>query len=209
MSARRHGCTALVIGPFQFLSGLRARRPAFHRLLGRAYLLCVLISGLGTLFLASVSPNSFIAQTGFGMLGTLWLISGFSAYRAIRQGQMQLHRPWMTRNYALTFGAVCLRLWLLIGNIVVAPHISQTFAVPQETLSTDTQVNAIAAWFSWILPLVVAEWFIVRPPVTRTNRAGVRESGAVAAEANTRSVMWYRADSSHNGQAVAFCRPLR
>jgi mannose-6-phosphate isomerase-like protein (cupin superfamily) len=53
-----------------------------------------------------------IARLGFAGLALAWLVTGTCAYRAIRAGNVALHRRWMVRNFALTFAAVTLRLWL-------------------------------------------------------------------------------------------------
>jgi uncharacterized membrane protein len=140
------GGLALMIGPFQFLSRLRAKRPALHRLLGRIYLICILIGGLAAFFSALVSISGFVAQFGLGFLAIIWLYSAYRAYETIRRGQIQLHRIWMTRNYTLTFAAVIFRFWLLVGAVLLRLPFHEVYAS--------------AAWFSWILPLLVVEWFI-------------------------------------------------
>ena len=45
--------TALLIGPFQFLTPLRAKYPSVHRLIGRIYIVCVFIASIGAFFSAS------------------------------------------------------------------------------------------------------------------------------------------------------------
>ena len=44
--------TALLVGPFQMLPGLRGRWPGLHRLLGRVYVLGCLSGGVGGVALA-------------------------------------------------------------------------------------------------------------------------------------------------------------
>lgn len=44
-----------------------------------------------------------------------WLYSGGRAWRAIRERDLTDHRRWMIRNFALTFSAVTLRLYLPCG----------------------------------------------------------------------------------------------
>jgi uncharacterized membrane protein len=137
---------ALLIGPFQFLTRLRTRNPLVHRTTGRVYLICVLIGSVFAFFSALFSVSGFTAQVGFAFLAVIWFYSAYQAYSAIRQGHIQLHRAWMIRNYALTFAAVILRLWLGLGDVVLhLPYQDAYF---------------VSAWVSWILPLVVAEWFI-------------------------------------------------
>jgi len=158
------GGLALLIGPFQFLDRLRMKRPMFHRLLGRVYLICILVGGIAALFSALNSLNGFVVQLGFTLLAVIWLYSAYRAYAAIRQRRIQLHRLWMMRNYALTFAAVIQRLWLVVGLVLLKLPFNEVYAS--------------SAWASWILPLVVVEWFISQRPlqekVSRQEKASLQ-----------------------------------
>jgi len=137
---------ALLIGPFQFLTRLRAKYPLVHRTMGRIYLMSILIASVFAFFSALLSPSPMTNKIGFVCLAIIWFYSAYRAYSAIRQGQIQLHRVWMIRNYALTFAAVILRLWMGLG--IFALHLPYS------------DVYTTASWISWMLPLVFAEWFI-------------------------------------------------
>ncbi len=134
---------ALLLGPWQFSTRLRASRPALHRWMGRLYLgLGVLIGGIAGLYMAVHAFGGILAQTGFGLLAVLWLYTGLRAYLAIRAGDVVSHRRWMVRNFALSFAAVTLRLWLP-GS--VASGIAFEVAYP------------VIAWACWVPNLVLAE----------------------------------------------------
>jgi len=151
---------AIVIGPIQFLPGIRkGRRLKFHRWLGRIYLLSVLVGGVGGLYMAQLAYGGFIARFGFTVLAILWLHSGFRAYRHIRNKEIERHREWMTRNYALTFAGATLRLWLLISGLAGIDFLPAYMTV---------------AWLSWIPNLLVAEWII------RRTRPAQRRSAVLA-----------------------------
>jgi uncharacterized membrane protein len=108
---------ALVVGPFQFLSGLRARRPALHRWLGRIYATTCLIAaaaGFATAFFAS---GGAIASVGFGLLAIFWFVATAAAWRAAVNRNFTLHRRLMRYSFAMTFAAVTLRLQIPIGVI--------------------------------------------------------------------------------------------
>ena len=64
------------------------------------------------------------------------------------------HRRWMMRNYALTFGAVTLRiqLGLLTGPLGFA------FA----------QAYPLVAWLAWVPNLIVVEWWLLQRKPQRT-----------------------------------------
>jgi len=139
---------AILIGPFQFLEGMRTGRLLkVHRWLGRTYLIAVLVGGLGGLYMAPLSYGGMITHLGFAFLGILWLFSGFMAYKHIRNKNIELHREWMTRNYALTFAGVMLRLWM------------PTFAMA----GVDFMAGYIVtAWLCWVPNLLVTQWIINR-----------------------------------------------
>ena len=138
----------LAIGPFQFSSRLRARRPALHRGLGRVYLgVGVLVGGVAGLFMAVRAFGGWPSQLGFGLLAVGWLYTGLRAYLAIRAGQVAVHRRWMVRNFALSFAAVTLRLYLPGSMVSGLPF---ELAYP------------VIAWLCWVPNVVVAEWLLRR-----------------------------------------------
>jgi uncharacterized membrane protein len=144
---------ALLLGQLQFSHTLRRRAPRMHRWIGRVYLgVGVLIGGSAGLFLAPQSGGGPVARAGFLGIALVWLVTGAVAYRTIRRGDIAAHRRWMTRNFSVTLGAVTLRLYLGAGQLL---H------VPFET------VYPIAAWLSWTLNLLVAEWWLRRAPTRR------------------------------------------
>lgn len=141
------GALALALGPFQFVARVRRHWPRWHRLIGRIYLGCVLTSGVTGLWLAFYTPGGFAATTGFFVLAVLWLVTGSLALRAALKKEFAVHRAWMMRSYALTFGAVTLRIYLGLGVPVGG--------IPFE------QVYAMAAWASWVINLLVVEWLLL------------------------------------------------
>lgn len=152
------GGLALVLGPLQFWRGLRNRRPRVHRWIGRTYLVAVAIGSVSGLVIAVVNEAGLVGFFGFGTLAVLWFVTGLRAYRAIRRRDIDSHRAWMIRNFALTYAAVMLRIWLplllLFQVLVPAP-------------GTDFEAvfaNAYAAvpFLCWIPNLIVAEWLIRR-----------------------------------------------
>lgn len=103
---------ALVIGPFQFLKGLRARRPRLHRWMGRTYVIACLIAGAAGLLLAVGATTGPVSTAGFGLLAVLWIFTTTGAWTSAMDRRFDEHRRWMIRSFALTFAAVTLRLYL-------------------------------------------------------------------------------------------------
>ena len=145
---------AILIGPFQFLPGLRkGRLLKVHRWLGRTYLVSVLFGGLSGLYMAQFAYGGIITELGFGTLAVLWLYSGYRAYRHIRNKDLEAHRQWMIRNYALTFAGVMLRVWVPLSVGMGADF---------------TTAYIIIGWACWVPNLLVAEWIIHRTrPIQR------------------------------------------
>jgi uncharacterized membrane protein len=107
---------ALLIGPFQFLPRIRkGRLLKVHRWLGRTYLLSILFGGLSGLYMAQFAYGGAVSELGFGLLASVWLYTGFMAYKRIREKDLDAHRRWMIRNYALTFAGVMLRVWVPVS----------------------------------------------------------------------------------------------
>ena len=136
----------LALGPFQFLPGLRRRRwLRIHRWLGRIYLIGVTVGSISGFYMAWLSYGGVIAHVGFATLAILWLFTGTMAYRTIRAKEVQAHRRWMFRNYALTFAAVTLRLWQpVLGIVDLDPIIAYR----------------TVAWLAWIPNILIIEWWI-------------------------------------------------
>jgi uncharacterized membrane protein len=112
---------ALLLGPFQFIKALRAKAPRVHRCMGRIYVTCCVIAGVAgfaTAFHASGGP---VAGWGFGILAVLWVGSSLGGMWAAMQRKFELHRLLMSLSYAMTFGAVTLRLQIPVGFMLGYP----------------------------------------------------------------------------------------
>lgn len=142
---------AMALGPFQFSTRFRAKYLNVHRWFGRLYLgIGVLIGGAAGLFMAHYAFGGLPAKLGFGGLALAWLYTGVQAYRAIRAGDVTTHRRWMVRNFALTFAAVMLRIYLPASY---AAGIDGNVSYP------------IIAWLCWVPNLIVAEYCFNRSRV--------------------------------------------
>jgi len=142
---------ATIIGPLQFLPRIITKRwIGLHRWLGRVYLLGILVGGVAGLYMATLAQGGFPARLGFVILAVLWLTGGAIAYWRMLHRDIQSHRQWMVRTYALTFAAVTLRLWLTLFQVLGIPLAEGYVAV---------------AWLSWVPNLIVAEAIVnhIRP----------------------------------------------
>jgi uncharacterized membrane protein len=110
------GACALLLGPMQFSDRLRRRYTKLHRIVGRLYI-------AGT-FLAA--PLGFYVQyfqerTGAtrsfsiaaAMQATTWMLTTAVALTFILKGNVQQHRQWMTRSFAVAL--VFLEVRVILG----------------------------------------------------------------------------------------------
>ena len=141
---------ALLVMPFQFWAGIRRKSLGLHRWLGRAYVIAVLVGGVGGMLMSFNTESAHITAVGFGILAFLWIYTTVRAYMAIRNKDINEHKRWMLRSASLTFGAVTLRVMVPLGQML-----DEAGLVPFEYVYTFT------AWhWGVILPLV--EWWIIR-----------------------------------------------
>ena len=113
--------TALLVGPVQFSSRLRARFRNLHRWIGRTYVVSCLVGGVAGFLLALGASTGPISTIGFGGLAIVWLVTTSLAWRRAMQGRFAEHRAWMIRSFALTFAAVTLRLYLPLAALLQVP----------------------------------------------------------------------------------------
>lgn len=136
------GGIALLSGWSQFSRKLRARHLPLHRLLGKTYLVSVLLSASAGIYIAFQATGGLVAVTGFLGLGLVWFFSTGKAYASIRKKQIQLHEKWMIYSYAACFAAVTLRLWL---PLLTALHAGDFLPAYR-----------IVAWLCWVPNILFA-----------------------------------------------------
>lgn len=138
---------ALVIGPFQLFIKPTHARKRWHRLMGYGYVFSIIVSGIVNVYLSLFATGGWVSGLGFMSLDVLWVATTLIATRKIIAKDVQAHRTWMLRSYALTFSAVTLRILLaplafLLGDFEAAFR--------------------IVAWACWIPNLLVMEAVIYR-----------------------------------------------
>lgn len=145
------GIAYAVLGAFQFLPALSRRRRAWHRVDGRVVVLLGFVVALTALWMNQVTPR----ESGAALLlyvfrlaaGSGMAISAVLGVTSIRDGDVRAHRAWMTRSYALAFGAATQVFTIGIGQAVLG-----------KTELTNALMNGTA----WIVNLAIAERAIRR-----------------------------------------------
>lgn len=148
------GGIALLTGPFQFWKWLRNKHRNIHRWLGRVYMFAgILPASISGLVIAQGTVSGWTGTLGFSLMAIFWFTTGAMALYSIVNKDVQTHRRWMIRNFALTMAAVTLRLWIPILIIAQVP----LGIDPEQGFTTAYQ---LVPWLSWIPNLFVAELII-------------------------------------------------
>jgi hypothetical protein len=139
--------TALLVSQLQLIPKLRRGMAAFHRWLGRLYVVGCTVGGIAGLPLALGSAAGPVATAGFGLLAVAWLVTTLSGWRAGFGRRIADHRSWMIRSFSLTYAAVTLRIYLAILPTLPIAFVSGYRAI---------------SFLCWVPNLLVAELFLRR-----------------------------------------------
>ena len=141
------GFSAITAGLAQLWLGLTGRTGSLHRMLGRFYVLSVIVGFSGATYMALTIPGHAAYSAGLLGMNAAWLLTTGMAVRAIRQRVVSQHRAWAIRNYIVTFAFVTYRL----GSNILGPLVVVT-ADPVATV-----IDTYLAWGAWVVPLAIAE----------------------------------------------------
>jgi uncharacterized membrane protein len=161
------GLLFVVLGPLQFVRGLRSRRPALHRWTGRIVVASGLIIGSTALIMSPQMAVGGTSETAATMLfGTLFLFSLIKAFVSIRQRKIAVHREWMIRAFAIGLAVTTVR-----------PIVGIFFATSPLTHLTPHDFFGAAFWLGFTITAIVAEVWInyTRSLSHKLNRAAIRE----------------------------------
>jgi uncharacterized membrane protein len=156
-----------LLGAFQFSSGIRRRRPGWHRRSGRLLVVAGLVvagSGLWMTLFYPDAPGGTLLWAVRLLVGSGMAASIVLAFTAIRRRDIPTHRAWMIRAYALAAGA---------GTQLLTQGISEA------TFGTGDLPKALSMTSGWVINLAIAEWIIRRPARRRGRRARSAQARAV------------------------------
>lgn len=142
------GMIVILVGPFQFLKNLRNKNLKLHKVLGKIYAYGVLLVAAPTgLIMAFYAEGGLLSTTAFLVMSLLWFATTIMAIIKIKKRDIEAHKKWMYRSYALSFAAVTLRLLVPLMSIYT------TWGEEFIIIST--------AWLSWMINLAVVEVLIL------------------------------------------------
>ena len=137
------GMTAFLLGPFQFIPGIRKNYAKTHRTVGKIYLCSIAVAAPAGIYMAITSNVNFVYASGLFMLALAWITTSLIAYISIRKGLITIHREWMVRSYVVTFAFATFRLFDdVLGKLGVGP---------------DDLRAALLSWACWAVPLFAVE----------------------------------------------------
>lgn len=134
---------SLLVGIPLMVPAWTQRHPAWHRLLGSAYVNTVLWMAAPTGFvLALTATGGLLGTLGFGLASVLWWHWTWSGYRAIRRGDLAAHVAAMARSFALALSAPAFRLIQIALALTPLP---------------DDAVSLASLWMSVAISIVLGE----------------------------------------------------
>ncbi len=141
------GAIAIVLGALQLSKKFRNKYLPVHRRLGQVYILSVVVSGSAGFLLAVESTGGLVSHFGFGMMAIVWVSTALVAWQKVLGRDIEAHRAWMLRSYAVTLAAVTLRIYL---------PLSQIAGIPFE------EAYPAISWMCWVPNLLFVEWFMIQ-----------------------------------------------
>jgi uncharacterized membrane protein len=144
------GLVFIVLGPLQFVTTLRTRRPWVHRRIGRVVLASGLVTGVSALAMTTrMAIGGATERAATTLFGVLFLIALVRAFVCIRRRQVALHREWMIRAFSLGLAVATVR-----------PIVGAFFATRSVTDLAPAEFFGIAFWLGFTIHLIVAEAWI-------------------------------------------------
>jgi len=151
------GIVFILLGPLQLTSAIRQKWPVFHRWSGCVLIMSGILAGVSAILMAAMfQPTTEIDPmvlriyiSGNITFGFLLVISLIIALRSVLRKDIQKHRSWMIRSYAIgltpaTMRVFMLPLFLWLGKDVMLEYIG------------------LIVWLTFIFQLMVAEMILLR-----------------------------------------------
>ena len=148
------GGIILVLGSIQLIDAVRVRFPVLHRWIGRVYVVACLLAAVGGLafIMMKGTIGGSVMNVGFALYGLLMLVAAIATYRYAVLGDMDRHRAWALRLYALAIGSWLYRIdygfWVMLTDGL--GH-NKTFSGP---------FDQFMAFFFYLPNLLVVELFV-------------------------------------------------
>jgi uncharacterized membrane protein len=150
------GILFMILGPFQFIRGIRSRYLMVHRWSGRIFVALGFVIGFTALAMSFfMSIGGTVERAATTLFALIFLFALGKAFLHIRRREIALHREWMIRAFAIGLAVATVRP--IVGMFFAFSGLS-----PQEFFG-------IAFWIGFTLHLIAAEVWInyTRPRVKK------------------------------------------
>jgi Predicted membrane protein (DUF2306) len=166
------GALLLLMGPVQLLSRVRARWPTLHRWVGRVSVVVAGITGAAGLGFIVVQGTigGMPMNIGFALYGGLMVLTAVQTIRFARAKELETHRAWALRLYALIIGSWLYRMeyGFLFALVDGAGH-TRTF---------DARIDVVMSFFFYLPNLMLVE-LVLRQRAAPTRWRTVAVNAAV------------------------------
>lgn len=144
------GIVFMLLGPLQFIPSIRRHWPKIHRISGRVFILCGLIAAITALGVEFGFPlrGGYFKRAAMVLFSLALLAALAIAWRAAVRRQIDAHRAWVVRAYAIGLSLSTTRLYF-IPAYLISGNPSQFEA-------------ATVTWAGFLLNCFVAEWIVRR-----------------------------------------------
>jgi uncharacterized membrane protein len=157
---------AMVTCSLQIWPWLRQKHPVVHRRTGRVYVFAGAIpASIAGFAIAVASPFGPVGSVSSVLLAALWFACTVQGYRMARARRFGDHRRWMIRSFVLCMSIISNRIWGLLWAAVLAPQVDTTFGGSE--LAMGQAIAGLTTWTGWVIPLLIAEWWLERGRVRR------------------------------------------
>ena len=127
--------------------------------MGRVYVGAVIFINVPSAFVMAIYANGLLpSKVAFLILDSLWFYFTLMGWKTALQRNINAHRKWMIRSFALTFSAITLRTWRTILEPVVEDALT---------------LYMIDAWMGFVPNLLLAEWYIRKKLSVKIKRKSV------------------------------------
>lgn len=162
------GMIFMVLGPLQFVRGLRTKYPAVHRWLGRIFLTASVVIGVTGLTMALRGTiGGWDEKSAILIFGSFFLAALRKALWYAMHRDFAKHREWMIRGYAVGLAVATIRP--IMGGFFAAAAIRGATPEPSTFFGK-------AFWIGFMAQTIAAELWI------RHTREGMRAEPAATTQ---------------------------
>lgn len=145
------GVVYLTLAPLQLWRRFRDRHLAVHRRTGRVLVSVGIVAGGFAVVVGVAFPFDGLLETSASVVfGAYFVAALVTAYRAIKAGDVALHRRWMIRAFAIGLAVGTIRLWIGLFQAFGLLSFPDSFGV--------------AFWLSFVLHALAVERYLSRWP---------------------------------------------